>query len=82
MISLQLFARYRELLGVDQQQLEWSPELGTLRALRDSLLSRGEGWQVLAEPRLMCALNQDMVSLDTPLQDGDEVAFFPPVTGG
>lgn len=82
MISLQLFARYREVLGVDQQQLQWSPELGTLRALRDSLLSRGDAWQVLAEARLMCALNQEMVSLDTPLQDGDEVAFFPPVTGG
>lgn len=82
MISLQLFARYREVLGVDRQQLDWNPELATLRALRDSLLSRGEAWQVLAEPRLMCALNQDMVNLDAPLQDGDEVAFFPPVTGG
>lgn len=82
MINLQFFARYREVLGVEQQQLAWSPELSNLRALRDVLLTRGESWQVLAEPRLMCALNQEMVSLDTPLQDGDEVAFFPPVTGG
>lgn len=82
MINLQFFARYREVLGVEQQQLVWSPELSNLRALRDALLSRGDDWQVLAEPRLMCALNQEMVSLDTPLQDGDEVAFFPPVTGG
>ena len=82
MINLQFFARYREVLGVEQQQLAWSPELSSLRALRDALLNRGEDWQVLAEPRLMCALNQEMVSLDTPLQDGDEVAFFPPVTGG
>lgn len=82
MISLQLFARYREELGIEQQSLDWTPELSTLRALRDNLLSRGDTWQVLADPRLMSALNQEMVSLDTPLRDGDEVAFFPPVTGG
>ena len=39
--------------------------------------------QELAESRpIRAAVNQDMASSDTPLSDGDEVAFFPPVTGG
>lgn len=82
MIEVQLFARYREALGLDQEQIAWQPELSSLRAVRDLLLQRGGGWQVLAEPQLMCARNQTMCSLDEALTDGDEVAFFPPVTGG
>ena len=38
--------------------------------------------QVLAEQNLMCARNQELCGLDTELADGDEVAFFPTVTGG
>jgi molybdopterin synthase sulfur carrier subunit len=37
---------------------------------------------VLAEQCLMCARNQELCSLAEPLADGDEVAFYPPVTGG
>jgi molybdopterin synthase sulfur carrier subunit len=37
---------------------------------------------VLAEQNLMCARNQELCSLDEPLEEGDEVAFFPTVTGG
>ena len=72
MITLQLFARYRELLDTDHEQLEYDPQLATVGELRDRLVARGEGWEVLAEP---CALSE-------PLTDGDEIAFFPPVTGG
>ena len=82
MITVQFFARYREVLGTDQEQLPWDDGLDSLEALRDRLVARGEGWQVLTERRLMCARNQDMCNLQEPLRDGDEVAFFPPVTGG
>ncbi|WP_373185950.1 molybdopterin converting factor subunit 1 [Halopseudomonas sp.] len=82
MITLQLFARYRELLDTDHERIPWDAGLRTVADLRDRLLARGNAWEVLAEPRLMCACNQEMCSLDTPLADGDEVAFFPPVTGG
>ena len=82
MIELQLFARYREVLGMDKEHIDWQPELTSLRALRDWLIQRGDPWQVLGEAQLMCARNQTMCSLDEPLADGDEVAFFPPVTGG
>jgi sulfur-carrier protein len=82
MITLQYFARYRESLGTGQEQLPWDESLASLRAVRDVLVARGDAWAVLGDSRLMCARNQELCGLDEPLEDGDEVAFFPPVTGG
>lgn len=82
MIHLQFFARYRDALGCDAEQLAWDEDLRTLGDVRSRLLARGEPWQVLAEPRLMCARNQELCDLATAVADGDEVASFPPVTGG
>ncbi|TLX54630.1 molybdopterin synthase sulfur carrier subunit [Stutzerimonas nosocomialis] len=82
MIRVQYFARYREALGLDGEQLSWEPTLASLDALRQFLLARGGVWSLMAEPNLMCARNQELCSLDEPLEDGDEVAFFPTVTGG
>ena len=79
-VQVQYFARYREVLGVDNESVEG--EFATLDALRQALLQRGEAWQVLAEQNLMCARNQELCKPTEPLADGDEVAFFPPVTGG
>jgi molybdopterin synthase sulfur carrier subunit len=80
MIRVQYFARYREALGLDDEQL--SGEFNSLDQLRQHLLARGGVWQVLAEQNLMCARNQELCRLDEPLLGGDEVAFFPTVTGG
>lgn len=80
MIRVQYFARYREVLGLDEEVLAQS--FNSVAQLREYLLSRGEAWQVLAESSLMCARNQELCSLNEPLADGDEVAFFPTVTGG
>ncbi|OHC43400.1 MULTISPECIES: MoaD/ThiS family protein [Pseudomonas] len=82
MIHVQYFARYREALGLDGEQLNDTQALATLDDLRQHLLARGGVWQVLAEQNLMCARNQELCSLDEPLEEGDEVAFFPTVTGG
>jgi len=82
MINLQFFARYREQLDREAEQLPWDASLQTLADVRQHLLARGEQWQVLAEPRIMCARNQELCSLETLIADGDELAFFPPVTGG
>ncbi|MCQ2994786.1 MoaD/ThiS family protein [Pseudomonas syringae] len=79
-ISVQYFARYRETLGTDGEQVDG--EFATIDALRLHLLERDGVWQVLAEQNLMCARNQELCQLDEPLQAGDEVAFFPTVTGG
>ncbi|MCQ4286060.1 MoaD/ThiS family protein [Pseudomonas stutzeri] len=82
MIQVQYFARYRETLGLDAEQLEWSASLQQMDDLRQQLLARGNEWTVLSEAGLMCARNQELCGLDEPLADGDEVAFFPTVTGG
>lgn len=47
-----------------------------------ALLAQREGAEVLSEQNLMCARNEDLCQLDEPVGDGDEVAFFPTVTGG
>ncbi len=81
MIRVQYFARYRETLGIEGEQLQRGT-MASLEELRQHLLQRGGVWQVLAEQNLMCARNQELCSLDSELADGDEVAFFPTVTGG
>lgn len=82
MIRVQYFARYREALGLDGEQISDSQTFATLDDLRLHLVARGGAWEVLAEQNLMCARNQELCSLDEPLAAGDEVAFFPTVTGG
>lgn len=77
------FAALRETLGTDGETYEW-PEAGlTLGQLRAALASRPEPWPALAAMKnLKAAVNQTMAGPDAALADGDEVAFFPPVTGG
>lgn len=83
MIHLHYFARYRDLLGVETESLPWEPSLASLGDLRERLLERGGTWcATLGDGNLMCARNQELCNLDEPLEDGDEIAFFPPVTGG
>ncbi len=79
-VSVQYFARYREALGIDSEQVDG--DFASIDALRLHLLAREGVWQVLAEQNLMCARNQELCQLSEPLQAGDEVAFFPTVTGG
>lgn len=73
------FARYRELLGTEKEVL--TGEFASVDALREFLILRGDR-EVLGEKGLMCARNEEMCGLTEPLFDGDEVAFFPTVTGG
>lgn len=83
MIQILFFASIRETLGVSREKLELPAGVSTVAALRDHLVARGSVWETLgSHPNLRVAVNQAMVGLDSPVLDGDEVAFFPPVTGG
>jgi sulfur-carrier protein len=62
--------------------LDWTPELATASALRNHLQRRGKSWDPLSSDQVRCAVNREIVKMDNPIQPGDEVAFFPPVTGG
>jgi molybdopterin synthase sulfur carrier subunit len=79
-VQVQFFARFRETLGTESERLEGS--FATVEAVRQHLLHRGGVWDVLAEQSIMCARNQELCSLNEPVEQGDEVAFFPTVTGG
>lgn len=83
-MQLIYFASIRERLGCDQEQLGLPANVATVADLIEWLASeRGGVWaEVLLGPRLLCAVNQEMCTLQQVLQDSDEVAFFPPVTGG
>ncbi|BAQ75578.1 MoaD/ThiS family protein [Pseudomonas sp. TKO26] len=83
MILVNYFARYREQLGSGGEKLPLDAGLRTVDDLRRRLMARGETWAaVLGENSLMCALNQDLCKLDAVIEDFDEIAFFPQVTGG
>ena len=83
-INLRFFASVRELVGTGQEVLELPQATTTVGELRAVLVTRGGNWaEALAEGKLLrMAHNQLMCKADTPVADGDEVAFFPPVTGG
>jgi molybdopterin synthase sulfur carrier subunit len=78
------FAGIREKVGRDAETFESAEPVATVAALRALLVARGAVWQEALEGtrNLRVAVNQSMAGPDTPLAAGDEVAFFPPVTGG
>ena len=83
-IQLRFFASVREALGTSQETVSVPAEVATVGAVRAYLRQRGGVWaETLAEGRaLRMAYNQAMTAADTPISEGGEVAFFPPVTGG
>lgn len=83
MIKVLFFASYREQLGCDQLVLKSGDYPATLTALREQLAERGTEWhEVMNSSRTLVAVNQTMTRSEHELAEGDEVAFFPPVTGG
>ena len=83
-MRLLYFAWLRTKLGVGEEQVAPPAEVATVAQLIAWLRARGPAWEAaLADlGKLRVAVNQDYVGLDHPLRAGDEVALFPPVTGG
>ena len=83
-VKVLFFAGLREQLGTSAEELELPNGVTTVAALRSHLLERGDSWKsALGESKLVrTAVNQDMVPATARIKAGDEVAFFPPVTGG
>ena len=84
MVTVIYFARLREALGRSSEQIALPADVRDLAALRQMLRSRGGAWaDELADNKpVRAAVNQDVAQGDTRITDGDEIAFFPPVTGG
>jgi molybdopterin synthase sulfur carrier subunit len=83
-IDVLYFARLREVFGREREQVELPGNVQDVAGLTAWLRSRGETWERELAPGkpVRIAVNQDMAAGDTPVGNGDEVAFFPPVTGG
>ncbi len=83
-ITLRFFASVRETLGTSDEKLALPDGVRTVGAVRRHLMARGGAWALaLSEDRaLRMAHNQVMCHADQVIDDGAEVAFFPPVTGG
>ena len=81
MIKVLFFAQVRELTGT--ASLDLQPDYADVATLRAALAEKGERWALALESgKLLAAVNQTLVPMSHPLRAGDEVAFFPPVTGG
>lgn len=83
MITVLYFASLREELGTDREELELG-DITNASDLLQHLRQRDEKFgKALAESkRTNISINQEMAKVDADIKDGDEVAFFPPVTGG
>jgi len=83
-VKLLYFAWLRSRIGRGAEEVTPPPEVTTVRQLIAWLAARGPAYAAaLADlSRLRVAVNQDYVGLDHPVAAGDEVALFPPVTGG
>ena len=73
-IQVKLFASLRDRIGISDVSI-------------DSAATAGEAWDIATNnadrpSNVLVAINLDYAKFESPVQDGDEVAFFPPVTGG
>ena len=84
MIDILYFASLRETLDLDQEQIELPADIDTVAELKQWLAARGERWQDMFSQngQMLVSVNQHMSNDNSPVKDGDEVGFFPPVTGG
>ena len=83
-ITILYFARLKEVFGRGSERIALPRSVDTVEALREHLRARGGAWEAelaLAKP-VRVAVNQEMAGPEARIGPDDEVAFFPPVTGG
>ena len=87
-IRIKLFATLREALGESEFDLSLAALVPSekpvdVAAVKALLSKRGIDWyEALNQPNVVHALNHKVVFTDAPIAEGDELAFFPPMTGG
>jgi molybdopterin synthase sulfur carrier subunit len=84
MIRILYFAWLRERIGHAETHIELPENVTDIGGLIAWLSARDAGHAAaFAQPRLVrAAVNQEFAGLETPIAAGNEIAFFPPVTGG
>jgi sulfur-carrier protein len=83
-IKVLYFARIKEALNYSSEDIELPNEVINITLLKNWLSLRGETWSNLFSGKqvVRAAINHELVDNMASFKDGDEVAFFPPVTGG
>ena len=83
-IKLFYFAKVREVLGIDREEIDVETDIKTLAELIAFLKLRGRQWQSIFDmsSSYRMAVNQELVEANHTINANDEVAFFPPITGG
>jgi len=84
MIKIKYFASLSESLGLKSEDFVYNNDINTAEDIIQQMTARGEAWTnaFSGENKILVAVNQEMCDRDASVSDGDEVAFFPPVTGG
>jgi sulfur-carrier protein len=83
-IKVLYFARIKESVNYSTEDISLPNDVSTVTALKHFLAQRGEVWADLfnGKQTVRAAINHELVDDMATINDGDEVAFFPPVTGG
>ena len=83
-IKVFYFARLKEKLNYSTEDLVMPDETLTVLKLKAFLAKRGDVWgqMLMGKIKIRAAINHELVADSAAIADGDEVAFFPPVTGG
>ena len=81
MIHIRFFANLRERLGYGDLNYEYAGEQ-SVSQIKQRLVERGDKWQYLQQQEVLLAVIQTSWGSEAIFHDGDEIAFFPPVTGG
>jgi molybdopterin synthase sulfur carrier subunit len=84
LITVLYFARLKESLNYSTEEIDLPVDVSSIVALKLHLAKRGEAWANLfnGQQTIRAAINHALVENDDVIKNGDEVAFFPPVTGG
>ncbi len=84
MVDILYFASLRETLGIAKEQLELPDNVTSISNLKSLLAQRGEKWSdsFTGNSTLLVSVNQQMADDLSSIKHNDEIAFFPPVTGG
>ena len=83
-VKLFYFAKVREAIGIDREELDLGSNIKTVSDLIEVLKGRGSHWQDMfsMSTTFRMAVNQEVVEATHKISANDEVAFFPPITGG